>query len=60
MHVNNIESFWALVKRAWFGAHHHCTKKYMSLFLAESCWKYNHRDCEASFDAFVDGIVTRL
>ena len=22
VHVNSIESFWGLVKRAWFGTHH--------------------------------------
>lgn len=35
-HTNTIEGFWALVKRAWYGSHHHYTKRYMPLFIAES------------------------
>ena len=60
VHTNSIESFWALVKRAWYGTHHRYTKKYMPLFLAESCWKYNHRNYERPFEAFMGGVVRGL
>ncbi len=43
VHTNGIEGFWALVKRAWIGQHHHYSEKYMPLYLAEACFKYNHR-----------------
>ena len=39
-HTNAIEGFWALVKRAWYGTHHHYSEKYMPLYIAEACWKY--------------------
>ncbi len=42
-HTNTIESFWSLVKRAWYGQHHWYSRKYMNLYIAEACYKYNHR-----------------
>lgn len=54
-HTNTIESFWALIKRAWYGSHHHYTKRYMPLFVAESCWKYNQRKAADPFGAFLRG-----
>ena len=43
VHVNSIEGYWALVKRAWYGQHHHYSKKYTPLYIAESVFKYNNR-----------------
>lgn len=43
IHTNSIESFWALVKRAWYGSHHHYSRKFMHLYIAEACYKYNAR-----------------
>ena len=43
IHTNSIEGFWATVKRAWYGQHHHYTKKYTPLYIAESAFKYNNR-----------------
>lgn len=51
IHTNTIESFWALVKRAWYGSHHHYSKKYIHLYIAEACYKYNHRKHADSFGA---------
>lgn len=48
-HVNTIEGFWALVKRAWYGQHHHYSRKYMPLYIAEACYKYNNRNSEDDF-----------
>ncbi|MFL5279602.1 MAG: IS1595 family transposase [Rhodopila sp.] len=42
-HTNTIEGFWALVKRAWYGQHHHYSLKYTHLYIAEACFKYNIR-----------------
>lgn len=42
-HTNTIEGFWALVKRAWYGQHHHYSRKYMPLYIAEAVYKYNQR-----------------
>lgn len=49
IHTNTIEEFWALVKRAWYGSHHHYSRKYIHLYIAEACYKYNHRDDRDSF-----------
>ena len=43
IHTNGIEGFWSLVKRAWYGTHHSYSEKYMPLYIAEACWKYNNR-----------------
>ena len=43
IHTNTIEGFWALVKRAWYGQHHYYSTKYMNLYIAEACYKYNQR-----------------
>lgn len=50
-HVNTIEGFWALLKRAWYGQHHHYSEKYMALYVSEACFKYNSRNKK---DAFSD------
>lgn len=57
-HTNTIESFWALIKRAWYGSHHHYTQRYMPLFIAESCWKYNQRRDADPFASFIRGCFT--
>ncbi len=52
-HTNTIEGFWSLLKRAWYGSHHHYSKSYAPLFVAESNWKYNHRKDEDGFGSFL-------
>jgi len=42
-HINTIEGFWALLKRAWYGQHHHYSRKYIDLYVSEACYKYNAR-----------------
>ena len=44
IHTNTIEGFWAFVKRAWYGSHHHYSTRYTPLYLAEACYKYNYRE----------------
>lgn len=44
IHTNSIEGFWATVKRAYMGQHHHYTHKYAALYIGEACFKYNNRD----------------
>ncbi len=54
-HTNTIEGFWSLLKRAWYGSHHHYTRHFSPLFIAESNWKYNHRKDEDGFGSFLRG-----
>lgn len=54
-HTNTIEGFWSLLKRAWYGTHHNYAKQYMPLYIAEACWKYNHRKDQNGFGSFIHG-----
>ena len=33
VHTNTIEGFWGLLKRAWYGQHHHYRKQYLPLYV---------------------------
>jgi transposase-like protein len=55
VHTNTIEGFWSLLKRAFYGTHHHYSGKYMPLFVAEACWKYNQRKNVDPFSTFLRG-----
>lgn len=57
VHTNSIESFWALVKRAWYGTHHHYSRKYMHLYIAEACYKYNARKSQNDFGETLAAMV---
>ena len=54
-HTNTIEGFWSLLKRAWYGSHHHYRKHYMPLYVAEACYKYNNRKNDNVFGTFLEG-----
>lgn len=45
-HTNTIEGFWSLLKRAWYGQHHHYTIGFTPLYVAERCYVYNNRNLE--------------
>lgn len=49
VHTNSMESFWSLIKRAWYGSHHHYSRKYMPLYIAETCYKFNRRGSSTTF-----------
>lgn len=52
-HTNTIEGFWSLLKRAWYGSHHHYQILYMPLYVAERCYIYNYRKLETMFWKFL-------
>lgn len=56
-HTNTIEGFWSLLKRAWYGQHHHYQTGYTPLYVAEACYKYNYRDIDSIFWKFVNESV---
>jgi len=57
IHTNTILSSWALPKRSYMGSQHHYSKKWMPLYIAEQCWKYNNRENDDAFLSFLKGVV---
>jgi transposase-like protein len=57
IHTNSIEGFWSIVKRAWYGSHHHYSRKYMPLYIAEACFKFNRRKMGDAFNPALDMFV---
>ena len=56
-HTNNIESFWAIVKRGLFGQFHKISKKFLDLYLAEFSYRFNRREVDCSFDETVQWMI---
>lgn len=56
-HTNTIEGFWSLLKRSWYGTHHHYRKTWLPLYVAEQCWKYNNRRNADPFGSFLAGAL---
>ena len=52
-HTNTIEGFWSLLKRAWYGSHHHYQTLYIPLYVAERGYVYNYRHLETIFWKFL-------
>ena len=57
IHTNTIEGFWALVKRAISGQHHHYTLDYAAEYIDEASYKYNTRKSETPFADFMQRAV---
>ena len=55
--TNPIEGFWALLKRAWYGTHHHYSKGYAIAYAVEACFKYNARHRSNVFESLIRSAV---
>ena len=42
-HINGIEGFWSYAKN-WLYPYHGVPTRFFHLYLAEVCWRFNHRD----------------
>lgn len=51
IHTNTIENFWGLLKRGIVGQYHRVSIKYLSKYIDEFCYRYNHRGDKALFEA---------
>ena len=43
IHTNNIESFWAVLKRGMFGQFHSVSGRHLQKYIDEFCFRYNMR-----------------
>jgi ISXO2-like transposase domain len=53
--TQNIDSFWALLKRAVIGTYHSVSKKYLPLCLAEFLFPFNNRKNPDMFGEIIAG-----
>ena len=43
VHTNNIESFWACLKRSLVGCYHHASDKHLERYVNEATFRFNNR-----------------
>ena len=47
-HRNGVESFWAVLKRAYHGVYHHMSPKHLHRYVAQFAGKHNVRDMDTA------------
>jgi len=57
VHTNNVESFWAILKRGVYGIYHHVSVKYLQAYVNEFCFRFNNKDNEDMFDLMLSQAV---
>jgi transposase-like protein len=57
IHTNTIESFWAIVKRAFYGTYHRISVKYLQDYINECSFRYNNRNIDYSFDLILKNSI---
>ena len=57
-HTNGIESFWALLKRGYYGIYHWMSKKHLHRYVNEFSHRYNTKGMETL--EFIDDCISRM
>jgi len=57
VHVNNVESFWAILKRGILGIYHHVSVKYLQRYVDEFCFRFNNRGLNMFDMVLVKGVI---
>lgn len=56
-HTNNIESFWALLKRGIVGQYHKVSLRHLPKYIDEFCYRHNNRNRDDLFDRTINQAV---
>ena len=57
IHTNAVESFWVIVKRAFYGTYHRISVKYLQSYINECSFRYNNRNMDISFDLILKNAI---
>ena len=58
-HTNGVESFWAMLKRAYHGVYHHVSEKHLPRYVQQFAGKHNirHLDTIEQMQAVFAGMI---
>lgn len=57
-HTNGVESFWALLKRGYYGVYHNMSKQHLHRYVNEYCFRHNTAD--VSTMTFIEMTVEKM